>query len=454
MPSLRKNSGYEPCINNTNMQKSLQYCKSTERKITMGMTLSQKILAKHAGKSSVSANELIEAKLDLVLGNDVTTAMAATIFEEAGFTKVFNRDKIAIVLDHYAPCKDINSAELCVKSRSFAKRFSIPNIFDVGEMGIEHALIPEKGLAAPGELVVGADSHTCTYGALGTFSTGIGSTDAASAISQGSLWFKVPPAIKIVFQGELKEHVSGKDVMLHLIGQIGVDGALYKSLEFMGEGISSLNIADRFTIANMAIECGAKNGIFPVDAITNEYLRDTVTRDYEVFYADSDAKYEKEVVIDLAQLTPVVALPHLPSNTKKIDEVKGMKIDQVVIGSCTNGRIEDLRVAARIMKNRKVAPDIRCIIIPATQKIYLQAIEEGLIEIFIKAGAAVSTPTCGPCIGGHMGVLAKGERAVATTNRNFVGRMGDVTSEIILSSPAVAAASAVTGELASPIDLE
>lgn len=419
----------------------------------MGMTLSQKILAKHAGKSHVSANELIEAKLDLVLGNDVTTAMASTIFDEAGFTKVFDPNKIAIVLDHYTPCKDINSAELCVKSRSFAKRFSIPNFFDVGAMGIEHALIPEKGLAAPGELIVGADSHTCTYGALGAFSTGIGSTDAAAAIARGSLWFKVPSAIKVIFQGELNEHVSGKDVILHLIGLIGVDGALYKSLEFVGDGINSLNIADRFTIANMAIECGAKNGIFPIDDITKEYLKDTVEREYEVLTADSDAQYEQEIVIDLSQLSPVVALPHLPSNTKNVDEVKGMSIDQVVIGSCTNGRIEDLRIAAAIMKDRKVANDIRCIIIPATQKIYLQAIEEGLIEIFIKAGAAVSTPTCGPCIGGHMGVLAKGERAVATTNRNFVGRMGDATSEIILASPAVAAASAVVGVLASPLDL-
>ncbi len=419
----------------------------------MGMTLSQKILAKHAGKSHIMANELIEAKLDLVLGNDVTTAMASTIFDEAGFTNVFDSNKIAIVLDHYAPCKDINSAELCVKSRLFAKRFSISNFFDVGDMGIEHALIPEKGLAAPGELIVGADSHTCTYGALGAFSTGIGSTDAAAAIAQGSLWFKVPPAIKVNFQGKLNNHVSGKDVMLHLIGLIGVDGALYKSLEFVGDGIKALNIADRFTIANMAIECGAKNGIFPIDDITKEYLHDVVEREYDILVADSDAEYEQEIVIDLSQLSPTVALPHLPSNTKKIDEVKGLSIDQVVIGSCTNGRIEDLRVAAAILKERKVAHDIRCIIIPATQKIYLQAIKEGLIEIFIKAGAAVSTPTCGPCIGGHMGVLAKGERAVATTNRNFVGRMGDVTSEIILTSPAVAAASAVIGELASPFDL-
>ncbi|MNO49121.1 2,3-dimethylmalate dehydratase large subunit [compost metagenome] len=419
----------------------------------MGMTLSQKILAKHAGKDFVSANDLIEAKLDLVLGNDVTTAMAAAIFNNAGFTEVFDPSKIAVVLDHYAPCKDINSAELCAKSRAFAKRFSMPNFFDVGEMGIEHALIPEKGLSAPGELIVGADSHTCTYGALGAFSTGIGSTDAAAAIAQGSLWFKVPSAIKVVIQGELNEHVSGKDVILHLIGQIGVDGALYKSLEFTGEGIKSLSMADRFTMANMVIECGAKNGIFPIDDITIEYLDKTVNRVYEVLSADPDAHYEQEIVIELNQLTPLVALPHLPSNTEKIDDVKGMRIDQVVIGSCTNGRIEDLRVAAEILNNRKVAHDIRCIIIPATQKIYLDAIQEGLIEIFIKAGAVVSTPTCGPCIGGHMGVLGKGERAVATTNRNFVGRMGDTTSEIILASPAVAAASAVAGVLASPYDI-
>lgn len=419
----------------------------------MKMTLSQKILAKHAGKKNVTANELIEAKLDLILANDVTAAMAAGIFDKAGFKKVFDANKIAIVLDHYAPCKDINSAELCAKSRTFAKKFLIPNFFDVGQMGIEHALIPEKGLAAPGELVVGADSHTCTYGALGAFSTGIGSTDAAAAFARGSLWFKVPSAIKVVFRGKLNEFVSGKDVILHLIGQIGVDGALYKSLEFVGEGIKSLNMADRFTIANMAIECGAKNGIFPVDDITIEYLKDRVNRNYDVLSADPDADYEREIVIDLSELTPIVALPHLPSNTKKIDEVKGMKIDQVVIGSCTNGRIEDLRIAARILKNRKIADNIRCIIIPATQKIYLDAVKEGLIEIFINAGAAVSTPTCGPCIGGHMGVMSKGERAVATTNRNFVGRMGDISSEIVLASPAVAAASAVIGKLASPYDI-
>lgn len=419
----------------------------------MQMTLSQKILAKHAGKESVTANELIDANLDLVLGNDVTTAMAADIFYKAGFDNVFDANKIAIVLDHYAPCKDINSAELCAKSRAFAKRFSITNFFDVGQMGIEHALIPEKGLAAPGELIIGADSHTCTYGALGAFATGIGSTDAAASLARGSLWFKVPSAIKVVLRGKLKKYVSGKDVVLHLIGQIGVDGALYKSLEFVGDGIRSLSMADRFTISNMAIECGAKNGIFPVDEVTIDYLKDKVDREYDVLLPDPDAQYDQEIVIDLEELTPTVALPHLPSNTKKIDEVKGMRIDQVVIGSCTNGRIEDLRIAAEIFRDRKVAEDIRCIIIPATQKVYLDAVQEGIIETFIKAGAVVSTPTCGPCIGGHMGVMTKGERAVATTNRNFIGRMGDVTSEIILSSPAVAAASAIMGELTSPYDV-
>jgi len=420
----------------------------------MGMTMSQKIIAKHVGRDSVVANELVEANLDLVLVNDVTAAMVAIIFDEAGFTKVFDPNKIAIVLDHYTPCKDIKSAELCAKSREFAKRFSVPNFFDVGRMGIEHVLIPDKGLAAPGELIIGADSHTCTYGALGAYSTGVGSTDAVAAMYQGHLWFKVPPAIKVIIKGKLPKHVSGKDVILYLIGEIGVDGALYKSLEFTGEGIKELTMADRFTIANMAIECGATNGIFPVDEITRAYLKETLDRPYEEFSADDDAHYEREITIDLSQLTPIVALPHLPSNTKPIDEVKGMRIDQVVIGSCTNGRIEDLRVAAEMMKERQVADNVRCIIIPGTQEIYLKAVNEGLVETFINAGAAFSTPTCGPCIGGHMGVLSKGERAVSTTNRNFVGRMGDVTSEVILASPAVAAASAVTGVLASPNDIK
>lgn len=419
----------------------------------MSMTLTQKILAKHSGKESVTANELIQAKLDLVLGNDVTTAMAADIFYNAGFDRVFDNNKIAIVLDHYAPCKDINSAELCAKSREFAKRFSIKHFYDVGQMGIEHALLPEQGLVAPGELIVGADSHTCTYGALGAFSTGMGSTDAAASLAQGSLWFKVPSAIKVVIKGKMKKNVSGKDVMLHLIGNIGVDGALYKSLEFVGEGIHSLNIADRFTISNMAIECGAKNGIFPVDEITIDYLKGRIDREYEDLTADPDAFYDQVIEINLDELNPIVALPHLPSNTKNVDEVKGMSINQVVIGSCTNGRIEDLRVAAKFFKDRKVAKDIRCIIIPATQTIYLEALQEGIIETFIKAGAVVSTPTCGPCIGGHMGVMCKGERTVATTNRNFIGRMGDVTSEVILASPATAAASAVMGKLVSPDDV-
>lgn len=421
--------------------------------INMGMTLTQKILAKHTGKESVKVNDLIEANLDLVLGNDVTTAMVADIFDESGFTEVFDPNKIAVVLDHYAPCKDIQSAELCARSREFAQRFSMPNFFDVGEMGIEHAIIPEKGLAAPGELIIGADSHTCTYGALGAFSTGVGSTDATAAIAKGSLWFKVPGAIKINIIGKLPKYVSGKDIILHLIGEIGVDGALYKSLEFTGDGVKELTMADRFTMANMAIECGAKNGIFSVDKTTIDYLNKTTNRPYEVFYADDDAEYEREVNINLNELAPIVALPHLPSNTKSVDKVKGMHIDQVIIGSCTNGRIEDLRVAAEIMRGKKIAKNVRCIIIPASQQIYLDAVNEGLVNIFIMAGAVFSTPTCGPCIGGHMGVMASGERAVSTTNRNFVGRMGHKTSEVILASPAVAAASAISGVLASPIDL-
>ena len=388
-----------------------------------------------------------------MLGNDVTTPVAVDVFHKAGFTRIFDRDKIAIVLDHYTPCKDIKSAELCHTAREFAKRFEITNFFDVGQVGIEHALLPEKGLVGPGDCIIGADSHTCTYGALGAFSTGVGSTDMAAGMAMGENWFKVPPAIKVELKGKFNPYVSGKDVILHLIGLIGVDGALYKSLEFTGEGVAELTMDDRFTIANMAIEAGAKNGIFPVDDRTLEYIKGRFTREPKIYAADPDAEYERTVVIDLSELKPTVSLPHLPSNTKTVDEVKGLPIDQVVIGSCTNGRISDMRVAADILKGRKVAGNVRCIVIPATQDVYLQCVREGLTEIFINAGCAVSTPTCGPCLGGHMGCMCAGERAVATTNRNFVGRMGHVKSEVILASPAVAAASAIAGSVASPEDI-
>ena len=411
----------------------------------MSMTMTQKILARHAGLDHVDVGQLIEAKVDLVLGNDITTPVAITEFEKAGFTQVFDKEKIAIVLDHYTPCKDIKSAQLCKQARDFARKHAITNFFDVGHMGVEHALLPEQGLCAPGEIIVGADSHTCTYGALGAFSTGVGSTDMAAAMATGSLWFKVPAAIKVTLKGKLQPHVSGKDVILHLIGKIGVDGALYQSLEFSGEGVASLSIDDRFTISNMAIEAGGKNGIFPVDEKTMAYIDGRVHRPFQAVEADPDAVYASEVVIDLDKLEPTVAMPHLPENTKTVSEVAGLPIDQVVIGSCTNGRISDLRAAAAVMKGKQVSPKVRCIIIPATQEIVLQAMKEGLIQTFIEAGAAVSTPTCGPCLGGHMGVMAAGERTVSTTNRNFVGRMGDVTSEIILASPDVAAASAIAG---------
>ena len=416
----------------------------------MGMTMTQKILAKHAGLDHVEVGQLIEAKVDMVLGNDITTPVAITEFEKAGFTQVFDKDKISIVLDHYTPCKDIKSAELCLQARNFAHKHEITNFFDVGQMGVEHALLPEKGLCAPGEIIVGADSHTCTYGAVGAFSTGIGSTDMAAAMATGLLWFKVPAAIKVTLKGKLQPYVSGKDVILHLIGEIGVDGALYQSLEFTGEGVASLSMDDRFTISNMAIEAGGKNGIFPVDEKTMEYISGRVNRPCEAFEADPDAVYAREVVIDLDKLEPTVAMPHLPENTKVVSEVAGLPINQVVIGSCTNGRISDLRAAAQVLKGKKVAGGVRCIVIPATQEIVLQAMQEGLIQTFIEAGCAVSTPTCGPCLGGHMGVMAEGERTVSTTNRNFVGRMGHVTSEVILASPAVAAASAVAGCVADP----
>ncbi len=416
----------------------------------MAMTMTQKILAKAAGLDHVEAGQLIEAKLNLVLGNDITTPVAITEFEKIGFTQIFDREKIAIVLDHYTPCKDIKSAQLCKQAREFAHKHDIVNFFDVGQMGVEHALIPEKGLAAPGEVIIGADSHTCTYGALGAFSTGVGSTDMAAGMATGTLWFKVPTAVKVTLTGKLQPHVSGKDVILHLIGTIGVDGALYQSIEFAGEGVSSLTMDDRFTIANMAIEAGGKNGIFPVDEKTMEYISDRVTRPCEVFEADADAVYDSEVVIDLNTLQPTVAMPHLPSNTRTVTEVLGLPVNQVVIGSCTNGRIQDLRIAADIMRGKQVDGNVRCVVIPATQEIMLQAMSEGLVEDFIRAGAVVSTPTCGPCLGGHMGVMAEGERTVSTTNRNFVGRMGHVESEIILASPAVAAATALAGCVADP----
>lgn len=416
----------------------------------MGMTMTQKILARAAGLSQVQAGQLLEGKLDLVLGNDITTPVAIKEFEKAGLTTVFDRDKIAIVLDHSTPCKDIKSAQLCAICRDFAHKHQISHFYDVGQMGIEHALIPEKGLAAPGEVIIGADSHTCTYGALGAFSTGVGSTDMAAGMATGLAWFKVPQAIQVKLTGKLGPYVSGKDVVLHLIGMIGVDGALYQSLEFCGDGVASLEMDDRFTICNMAIEAGAKNGIFPVDEKTIAYLNGRVERDWTAFKADEDAVYARTVEIDLSTLRPTVALPHLPSNTQPVDEVAGKPIQQVVIGSCTNGRLKDLREAAAILRGKKVADGVRCIVIPATQQIYLQAMEEGLIADFIQAGAAVSTPTCGPCLGGHMGVLSDNEWAIATTNRNFVGRMGPTSSMIILASPAVAAASAITGVVTDP----
>ena len=416
----------------------------------MGMTMTQKILAAHAGLSEVHAGDLIEAKLDVVLGNDVTTPVAIGVFEKAGFTKVFDNEKIVIALDHYTPCKDIKSAELCVTAREFAKKHNITHLYDVGTVGIEHALLPEQGLVGPGDCIIGADSHTCTYGALGAFSTGVGSTDMAAGMASGLNWFRVPPAIKVELSGKLQPYVSGKDVILHLIGEIGVDGALYQSLEFTGEGVSELSMDDRFTISNMAIEAGGKNGIFPVDEKTMEYIRDRFGREPVVYEADDDAEYERVVKIDLSALEPTVSLPHLPSNTRTISEAAGMPIQQVIIGSCTNGRMSDMRKAAEILKGHKVADGVRCIVIPATQKIYLECMEEGLLRTFVEAGCAVSAPTCGPCLGGHMGVMAAGERAVATTNRNFVGRMGHTESEVILASPAVAAASAIAGCVADP----
>ena len=416
----------------------------------MGMTMTQKILAAHAGKDVVKAGELIQAKLDVVLGNDITTAVAIPEFNKTGAKNVFDKDKVVIVLDHFTPNKDIKAAEQCKCSREFAFDKDITNFFDVGEMGIEHALLPEKGITVPGDCIIGADSHTCTYGAVGAFSTGVGSTDMAIGMASGEAWFKVPSAIKFNIIGKPSKWVSGKDVILHIIGMIGVDGALYKSMEFVGEGIKNLTMDDRFTIANMAIEAGAKNGIFPVDDLTIEYTKAHSKREYKVFEADEAAEYDKEYTIDLSTIRPTVAFPHLPENTKTIDEVGDIKIDQVVIGSCTNGRISDIEIAAKILKGNKVARGVRTIVIPATQEIYLESIRKGYVEDIIQAGAIFSTPTCGPCLGGHMGILAAGERAVATTNRNFVGRMGHTESEIYLASPAVAAASAIAGKIANP----
>ena len=420
----------------------------------MGMTMTQKILAAHAGLPEVKAGQLIEADLDLVLGNDITSPVAIREMENK-MTKqtVFDKDKIARVLDHFVPNKDIKSAQQCKCVREFACRHEITNYFDVGEMGIEHALLPEKGLTVAGDVIIGADSHTCTYGALGAFSTGVGSTDMAAGMATGKAWFKVPSAIKFVLTGKPAEWISGKDIILHIIGKIGVDGALYKSMEFVGDGIAYLSMDDRFTIANMAIEAGGKNGIFPVDEKAAAYMKEHSKREFTVYEADPDTEYEQVITVDLSTLKPTVSFPHLPENTRTIDEVGDIKIDQVVIGSCTNGRMEDLRIAAGLLKGRKVAKGVRTIVIPATQKIYLQAIEEGLVQIFVEAGAVVSTPTCGPCLGGYMGILAEGERCVSTTNRNFVGRMGHVTSEIYLASPAVAAASAVTGRISCPCEL-
>ena len=419
----------------------------------MGMTMTQKILAAHADLKEVKAGQLIEAELDLVLGNDITSPVAIHEMEKMDIKTVFNKDKIALVPDHFVPNKDIKSAEHCKCVREFACKHDITNYFEVGQMGIEHALLPEKGLTVAGDVIIGADSHTCTYGALGAFSTGVGSTDMAAGMATGKAWFKVPSAIKVVVTGKMSKWVSGKDVILHLIGMIGVDGALYKSLEFAGDGVANLTMDDRFTIANMAIEAGAKNGIFPVDDLAEGYMKEHSKRPYVVYEADEDAQYDQEITIDLGKLKATVAFPHLPENTRTIDEVGDVKIDQVVIGSCTNGRIDDLRIAAEVLKGRQVDKRLRVIIIPATQKIYLQAIEEGLVQIFINAGAIVSTPTCGPCLGGYMGVLAAGERCVSTTNRNFVGRMGDVASEVYLASPSVAAASAITGKISGPAEL-
>ena len=419
----------------------------------MSMTMTQKILAAHAGLQSVEAGQLILVNVDRVLGNDITSPVAIREFEKIGATQVYDKDKVTMVMDHFAPNKDIKAAVQCKMCRDFCDKHEVTHFYDVGRMGIEHALLPEKGLVVPGDVVIGADSHTCTYGALGAFSTGVGSTDMACGMATGKAWFKVPSAIKFVLTGKLNKYVSGKDVILHIIGKIGVDGALYKSMEFTGEGVKSLTVYDRLTISNMAIEAGAKNGIFEVDEETEAYVKERSTRDYTVYKADEDAVYDETYEIDLSAIKSTVAFPHLPENTKTFDEIGEVAIDQVVIGSCTNGHYKDLAEAAEILKGKKIAKRVRAIIIPATQDIYMKAVENGLVKIFIEAGCVVSTPTCGPCLGGHMGILAAGERAVATTNRNFVGRMGDVKSEVYLASPAVAAASAIAGKIADPMEV-
>ncbi len=418
----------------------------------MAMTMTQKILAAHAGLPEVRAGQLIKARLDMVLGNDITSPVAINEFEKAGFEGVFDKSKISLVMDHFAPNKDIKAAQQCKQCRTFARRFDIDHFYDVGNMGIEHALLPEQGIVAPGECIIGADSHTCTYGALGAFSTGVGSTDMAAGMATGEAWFKVPAAIRFNLTGSLGKWVSGKDVILHIIGKIGVDGALYKSMEFTGEGVKSLSMDDRLCICNMAIEAGAKNGIFPVDEVTRAYVKGRVSRDFAAYEADPDAEYEQTIDINLSAITPTVSFPHLPENAKTFDQIGDIAIDQVVIGSCTNGRLSDMAVAAEILKGKKIAKNVRAIIIPATQQIYMESMKRGYLEIFIEAGCVVSTPTCGPCLGGYMGILAEGERCVATTNRNFVGRMGHVDSEVYLASPAVAAASALTGKISQPVE--
>ena len=419
----------------------------------MGMTMTQKILAAHAGLSEVKAGQLINAKLDQVLGNDITTPVAINEFEKAGFTEVFDKERINIVLDHFVPNKDIKSAQQSKQCREFACKHCITNFFDVGKMGIEHALLPEQGIVTAGDCIIGADSHTCTYGAVGAFSTGVGSTDMAAGMATGMAWFKVPAAIKFVLTGELKPHVSGKDVILHIIGKIGVDGALYKSMEFTGSGVKSLSMDDRLCICNMAIEAGGKNGIFPVDETTIEYLTGRSKRPWVVYEADEDAEYEQTIEINLSELESTVAYPHLPENAHLAKDSNDIKIDQVVIGSCTNGRLEDMEAAYKILKGRKIADGVRGIIIPGTMAIYKECIVRGWTEAFIDAGCVVSTPTCGPCLGGYMGILAEGERCISTTNRNFVGRMGHVKSEVYLASPAVAAASAITGYITDPTQI-
>ncbi len=419
----------------------------------MGMTITEKILASHAGLDQVRPGQLIEANVDIALANDITLPLALKPFKEAGGAQVFDREKVVVVMDHFNPAQNIDSAMMHLKSREFAEEMQLVNFFDVGSMGIEHALLPELGIVRPGDLVIGADSHTCTYGALSAFSTGVGSTDFAAAMLTGKCWFKVPESMRIRLSGTFGQWVGGKDLILRIIGNIGVDGALYKAMEFSGEGVSSLGMADRFTVANMAIEAGAKNGIFPFDVSTKLYADEHGTRPYSIYQADDDAQYLSELDVSLDALEPLVAMPFSPENVRPASEIKNMKIDQVVIGSCTNGRIEDLRIAASILKGRKAAKHLRLIVIPATQNIMLQAIREGIVEILIEAGGAVSTPTCGPCLGGHMGILARGERALSTTNRNFVGRMGHPESEVILGSPAVAAATAVTGIVTDPRNL-